>query len=85
MPQAVLASIVFLIGLELVSVRGMLEIYRLSREEFVLATVTAALVVAWGIKQGILLAIVLAMIDHLRRSYNPLISCSSGHPKAIGR
>ena len=71
MPEAVLSSVVFLIGIELVKVADMRRIYRVRRDEFVVAAVTAAVVVVVGVEQGILLAIVLSIIDHLRRSYKP--------------
>jgi len=71
MPDAVLSSIVFLIGLELIDYRGMLRILRSRRDEFVIAAITAVVVVVVGVMQGIVLAIVLSIIDHLRFSYRP--------------
>jgi SulP family sulfate permease len=52
-------------------VREMRSIYRLRKNEFVIALLTAAAVVFIGVEQGIILAIVLSMIDHLRYSYSP--------------
>jgi MFS superfamily sulfate permease-like transporter len=71
LPKAVLASVVFLIGVELVDLKGMRNILRLRPDEFVVATLTALTVVFVGVEQGIVLAIVLSIIDHLRRSYRP--------------
>jgi len=71
MPNAVLAAVVFLIGVELVDVKGMRKVLRLRPDEFVVAAITAAVVVIWGVEQGIILAIVLSLIDHIRRGYNP--------------
>jgi len=71
MPEAVLAAVVFLIGVELVDVKGMRKVLRLRPDEFVVAAITAAVVVIWGVEQGIVLAIVLSLIDHIRRGYNP--------------
>ena len=71
MPEAVLASIVFLIGIELVEISGMKKILRWRTDEFVVAAITAAAVVIVGVKQGIVLAMVLSVIDHLRRGYHP--------------
>jgi high affinity sulfate transporter 1 len=71
LPEAVLSTVVFLIGIELVDSAGMRRIWRLRRNEFVVATVTAATVVLVGVLQGIIIAIVLSLIDHLRRSYRP--------------
>jgi SulP family sulfate permease len=71
MPSAVLAAVVFLIGVRLVDVKGMSRIFRLSSVEFVVAAITAVVVVFVGVEQGIVLAIVLSIIDHLRHSYKP--------------
>ncbi len=71
MPKAVLSSIVFLIGIELVDLAGMRKVLRLRPDEFVVATLVAVTVVVIGVEQGIVLAIVASIIDHLRRSYRP--------------
>jgi SulP family sulfate permease len=71
MPAAVLSSIVFLIGVELIDVKGMRTIYRWRVDEFVVAAITALVVVVVGVEQGILLAIVLSLLDHVRHSYRP--------------
>lgn len=71
MPNAVLASVVFLIGVELIDVRGMARILPMSREEFAVAAATAVFVFAVGVEQGIVAAIVLSIIAHLRHSYSP--------------
>ncbi|MGZ6545151.1 MAG: SulP family inorganic anion transporter [Actinomycetota bacterium] len=71
MPEAVLASIVFLIGIELVDTVGMRKIFKWRYDEFVVAVVTAGVVVVVGVEQGILLAMVLSVLDHLRRGYHP--------------
>jgi high affinity sulfate transporter 1 len=71
MPEAVLASIVFMIGIELISLPGLRAVYRLRRDEFVVAVLTAVTVIVAGVEQGIILAIVVSLIDHLRFSYHP--------------
>jgi high affinity sulfate transporter 1 len=71
LPNAALSAVVFLIGLKLVSVADMREIWRLARDEFWVAAVTAAVVVGVGVEQGIILAIVLSVILHVRRHYAP--------------
>jgi high affinity sulfate transporter 1 len=71
MPDAVLASIVFLIGIELVDSSGMKKVLRWRPDEFIVAAITAAVVVVVGVKEGILLAMVLSLLDHIRRSYHP--------------
>jgi SulP family sulfate permease len=71
LPNAVLAAVVFLIGIELVDLAGLRRVFDRRRDEFVVATLTAAVVVLVGVQQGIVVAIVASIIDHLRRSYRP--------------
>jgi MFS superfamily sulfate permease-like transporter len=71
MPNAVLAAVVFLIGVELVDVKGMRTILRLRPVEFVVALITALTVIFVGVEQGIILAIVVSIVVHLRHSYKP--------------
>jgi sulfate permease, SulP family len=71
MPNAVLSSVVFLIGIELVDVKGMSGILRVRLDEFVIAAGTALVVIVLGVEQGIVGAVVVSMIAHLRRSYRP--------------
>ncbi|HEY8570714.1 SulP family inorganic anion transporter [Microbulbifer sp.] len=71
MPDAVLAAVVFLIGLELIDLRGLQEIYRTRPLEFWVAVVTMATVVLIGVEQGIMLALALSLVVHTRHGYNP--------------
>lgn len=71
LPNAVLSAVVFLIGIKLVDLAHMEEIWRLRRDEFWVAAITAAVVVMIGVEQGIILAIVLSLILHVRRHYLP--------------
>ncbi len=83
LPLAALAAVVFIIGVELIDVRGMRRIYAVRREEFVVALLTAVAVVLLGVEQGILLAIAASIVDHLRHSYEPrsgvLAKSAAGH------
>lgn len=71
MPDAVLSAVVFLIGVELVDVKSMCRIYAERRSEFWVALITALTVVLVGVEQGIILAIVLSLLDHVRHGYRP--------------
>ena len=71
MPKAVLGAIVFLIGLDLIDIAGLRRIARRRRSEFVIAVLTAVVVCAVGIEQGIVLAIVVSIIEVIRRQYEP--------------
>jgi high affinity sulfate transporter 1 len=71
MPTAVLAAIVFLIGVDLVDVRGMKLLARRRRSEFLIAAITCVVVFTVGVEQGILLAVILSLLDLVRRQYSP--------------
>jgi len=71
LPNAVLAAIVFLIGVKLIDYRGLAAIRRAALGEYILALITAATVVFFGVEQGILLAVILSLLMHVRHSYRP--------------
>ena len=71
MPEAVLSVVVFLIGVDLIDLKGMRRIFSQRRSEFWVALITTLMVVFVGVEQGIILAIVLSLIDHTRRGYRP--------------
>jgi MFS superfamily sulfate permease-like transporter len=71
LPNAVLSSVVFLIGVKLIAVKGMRTIYGLRRDEFWVALATAIVVITVGVEQGIILAIVLSLLLHVRRHFTP--------------
>ena len=71
MPEAVLAAIVFMIGLDLIDLKGMKKIFVEARSEFWVALITTVVVVLVGVEQGIILAMVLSLLDHVRRGYRP--------------
>ena len=73
LPNAVLAAIVFHIGWKLVDGRGLARIRRLKPDEFRLAVITTATVVLVGVEEGIVLALVLSLLQHVRRSYQPRV------------
>ena len=87
LPNAVLAAIVFMIGVKLIDVRGMRELWRLQREEFLIAAAAAATVVVFSVMDGIAVAVVLSLIDQVRHTYRPrtrvLVRDDSGNWKAI--
>jgi sulfate permease, SulP family len=71
LPRCVLGAIVFTIAVRLVDLRGLRDILRESPGEFRLALATAGVVVLIGVEQGILLAMVLSLLRHVRHSYRP--------------
>lgn len=71
LPEAVLSAVVFMIGLELMDFAGLKRIYQQRPTEFAVALITLFMVVLVGVEEGILLAMMLSIIDHLRRGYHP--------------
>jgi len=71
LPRCVLAAIVFTIAVGMVDVKGLRDVRRESPGEFTLAAITAAAVVAIGVEPGILLAIAVSLLRHVRHSYRP--------------
>ena len=82
MPSAVLSAVVFLIGVELVDVKGMRTIYNQRPGEFWVALITALIVIFVGVEQGILLAMFLSLALHVKNGYHPknsVLAQSDGH------
>ena len=71
LPHCVLAGIVFTIAVGLINVQSLKDIRSESPGEFTLALITAAAVVLVGVEHGILLAVALSLMRHVRHSYHP--------------
>jgi len=71
LPVCVLGAIVIVVAVRLVDVRGLRSLQQTKPNEFYLALVTAAAVVFLGVENGILLALVLSLLQHVRHSYRP--------------
>lgn len=71
LPHCVLAAVVFTIGLGLIDVKALRSMRPESPAEFRMALVTAGTVVLVGVEQGILLAMALSLLHHVRHSYRP--------------
>jgi sulfate permease, SulP family len=71
LPNAVLSAIVFMIGVKLIDVKGMRELFRLQRDEFWIALLTATTVVVFTVIYGIAVAVSLSLIDQIRHAYRP--------------
>ncbi len=71
LPRCVLAGIVFTIAVGMIDVKGLKDILSESAGEFRLALLTAAAVPCIGVEEGILLAIALSLVRHVRHSYRP--------------
>lgn len=71
LPRCVLAAIVFTIAIGMVDVATLRAMRPESPGEFRLALTTAVAVALIGVEQGIVLAIVLSLLRHVRQSYRP--------------
>ena len=71
LPDATLAAVVFVIGIRLVDLGHLRELWRLRRDELGLAAITALVVVLIGVEQGIALAVALSVLDFVRHAYRP--------------
>jgi SulP family sulfate permease len=85
LPTAALAAVVFLIAAELVDIPGLRRILATRRHEFAVALLTTVAVVALGVEQGIVVAVVASIVDHLRHSYSPLNSVLVKSPEGHWR
>ena len=83
LPRCVLGAIVFITAVGLVDLRGLRDIGLESPGELRLALITTVVVVAVGVEQGILLAMALSLLRHVRHSYRPhtavLVEDAAGH------
>ena len=71
LPVCVLGTIVFVVAVHLVDLNGLRKLRRRSPHEFILALLTIGMFVFIGVAHGILLALILSMILHVRHGYRP--------------
>ena len=71
LPRCVLGALVFMIAIRMINIRTLLAIRRESPGEFALALTTAVVVIAWGVEQGIVLAMILSLFRVVHHSYHP--------------
>ncbi|MDT7818144.1 MAG: sulfate permease, SulP family [Acidobacteriaceae bacterium] len=71
LPRCVLGALVFVIAIRLINVRTILALRRESPGEFGLALIAVVVVVAAGVEQGIVLAMILSLLRIVQHSYHP--------------
>jgi sulfate permease, SulP family len=71
LPLCVLGAIVFLVALRLIDLKGFCELWKCSRKEFYVALFTAGCVILMGVEFGIVLALIVSLLNHVRRGYQP--------------
>ncbi len=87
LPIFVLTAIVFQIGMHLVDIQGLRKLFRLQKNEFLIALATAAMLIFGTVLHGILLAVLLSLIDQVRHSYQArmriLVRDAAGHWQGV--
>ena len=81
LPVCVLGAIVFTIAVRLVDLKGLRELQRKSPGEWILALITTGAVVLFGVEDGIMLALVLSLLQHVRHSYRPHTAVETRAPE----
>jgi high affinity sulfate transporter 1 len=71
LPQCVLGAMVFLVAIHMIDLRGLRAIRKESPAEFALAVVTALFVVAVGVEQGIVVAMIVSLLRIVHHTYHP--------------
>lgn len=70
-PVACLAAVVFSIGLHLLKVAELKKIWAMRKSEFIIAMIALGGVAALGVQQGVMIAVLLSLVERLRRQYHP--------------
>ncbi|MGG7507678.1 SulP family inorganic anion transporter [Plantibacter sp. YIM 135249] len=83
MPQATLAAMVFVAVVGLIDVRGLVRLARISRVEFWIAIVTAAIGLAAGLLPAVGAGVVLTLILVLRELDRPQLTVARPMPRAV--
>ncbi|MYR06331.1 STAS domain-containing protein [Gordonia sp. SID5947] len=71
LPHAVLSAIVFLVAVNLIDLHAFRRIWQIRRIEFGIAVCTAVVVLIVGVQNGILTAMVVSLLEIIRRQYRP--------------
>ncbi len=82
MPQPALAAIVISASISLFDVKALIRIWKMRKSEFFLALACALGVILIGVLEGIVIAVLLAIIQFFERSWRPY-SAVLGRPKDI--
>jgi sulfate permease, SulP family len=71
LPSAVLASVVFVIGIDLVDVARLRRVAKIRRDEFTVAVLTGLSVLGFGVEVGMAAAVLLSLAILIGRVYRP--------------
>lgn len=70
-PEAALAAIICSVGLHLIDITKLKEIWRMHKIEFAIAILAMTAVALLGVQQGIMIAVLGSLVERLRREYRP--------------
>lgn len=71
MPEAALASIVFMLGWHLIRFSELNYIWETHRTEFFVALIALGGTALFGVRQGVLIAVIVSLMERLSRQYRP--------------
>ncbi|PID98731.1 sulfate transporter [Candidatus Saccharibacteria bacterium] len=72
LPVAALATVIFSVGLHLFDAGRLRHIWKARREEFFIAVVALLGVALFGVQYGVAIAVVVSILDRLRRQHHPV-------------
>ena len=70
-PQAALAAIVCSLGVQLIRFRELRSLWSVRYEEFLVAMIALVCTVLFGVQLGVLIAVIVSLMERLRRQYRP--------------
>lgn len=71
MPVAALSSIVFVLGWKLLRFQEISYLWKTHKDEFVVAMIALVGTALFGVYQGVIIAVIVSLIERLRRQYHP--------------
>ena len=71
MPEAALASVIFVLGFRLIRVNELKETWNVHRSEFVVVMIALVGTALLGVRHGVVIAIVASLVERLIRQYRP--------------
>ena len=71
LPQAALAAIICTLGFQLIRVRELRNLWSVRHEEFLVALIALVCTVFFGVQLGVLIAVIVSLMERLRRQYHP--------------
>lgn len=71
LPTAALAAIVFMIGLRLIRVTELRYIWHTHRTEFFVAMIALGGTAVFGVREGVIIAVIVSLMERLSRQYRP--------------